>query len=300
MTLAVDNRLLALLNARRRMNRAVSARRTMTAAGVRPPLALSNDYARALQGALAPLSTVVDQIVTPYIPQLVLLAPLPRTDARELRVDGPTDAIIAHILEELTLAFQQRFAPEDLIGQLALDFGSDVAAHNAREVERQIRSLYGVDMPMGASDIGPQLDLFRTQNVALITNVLDDTRKKVEQLLISSARTGVRVEDIAAQIARISPDFSASRARLIARDQVLKLNGELTQLRHREVGITKYIWRTSHDERVREAHKVLDGRTFSYDNPPVVDSKTGRRANPGEDYQCRCTADPVIDLETLR
>lgn len=46
-----------------------------------------------------------------------------------------------------------------------------------------------------------------------------------------------------------------------------------------------YIWRTRGDEKVRAAHYANDGKIFAWDNPP----DTG---HPGEDYGCRCWAEP--------
>jgi SPP1 gp7 family putative phage head morphogenesis protein len=104
---------------------------------------------------------------------------------------------------------------------------------------------------------------------------------------------GDRVEDIAAKI-REETQATPARAQLIARDQVLKLNNGVTQARHVAAGVTEYVWRTSRDERVRSRHKELEGTTQAYTEPPVVDRRTGRRAHPGGDYQCRCTAEPII------
>jgi uncharacterized protein with gpF-like domain len=39
----------------------------------------------------------------------------------------------------------------------------------------------------------------------------------------------------------------------------------------------------------------MNGKIFSFDNPPVVDKKTGRKANHSEDYNCRCVAIPALD-----
>jgi uncharacterized protein with gpF-like domain len=52
---------------------------------------------------------------------------------------------------------------------------------------------------------------------------------------------------------------------------------------------------------VRKRHRELgamseSGTVFKYSEPPIVDVRTGRRANPGEDFQCRCTANPIIRL----
>lgn len=89
-------------------------------------------------------------------------------------------------------------------------------------------------------------------------------------------------------------DVTQSRAELIARDQVLKLNAEVTQKRHEAAGIVEFVWSTSRDERVRPDHKVLEGKRYRYDDPPVVDRRRGTRGLPGIHFQCRCVAIPVI------
>ena len=48
---------------------------------------------------------------------------------------------------------------------------------------------------------------------------------------------------------------------------------------------THYIWRTQSDGKVRQSHAANDGKIFSWDEPP----ETG---HPGEDYGCRCIAEP--------
>lgn len=87
-----------------------------------------------------------------------------------------------------------------------------------------------------------------------------------------------------------------SRAELIARDQTLKIYGEIQEERQRNAGITHYVWSTSEDERVRPDHEDLDGTTQAWDDPPVVDKRTGQRGHPGSgSINCRCAAVPVLD-----
>ena len=50
---------------------------------------------------------------------------------------------------------------------------------------------------------------------------------------------------------------------------------------------------------MRKDHKRLNGKIFSWNDPPVIDTRTGRRGHPGDDYQCRCVAIPVFDFDTL-
>ncbi len=48
---------------------------------------------------------------------------------------------------------------------------------------------------------------------------------------------------------------------------------------------THYIWRTRGDEKVRPSHAANNGKVFSWDSPPPT-------GHPGDDYGCRCTAEP--------
>lgn len=82
---------------------------------------------------------------------------------------------------------------------------------------------------------------------------------------------------------------SQSRARFIARNELSTIYSDVTKRRQQNAGVSKYIWRTSRDARVRDSHEELEGKTFSWDAPPSV-------GHPGQDYLCRCTAEPIIDL----
>lgn len=50
---------------------------------------------------------------------------------------------------------------------------------------------------------------------------------------------------------------------------------------------------------MRADHRRLNGKIFSWNAPPIVDMRTGRRGHPGDDYQCRCVAIPVFEFEKL-
>jgi SPP1 gp7 family putative phage head morphogenesis protein len=133
---------------------------------------------------------------------------------------------------------------------------------------------------------------FRKENVALIKSIAEDQLDQVTELLDDAFEAGDDVDTVRAKV-KERFDVSKSRADLIARDQVLKLNSQITQARQRSVGIESYIWSTSNDERVRPGHDDLEGETFRWDDPPVTNEE-GDRNHPGEDYQCRCVAIPVL------
>ncbi len=85
-----------------------------------------------------------------------------------------------------------------------------------------------------------------------------------------------------------------SKAKFLARQETSLFMAEFRKRRYAEAGVISYRWRTSGDARVRDDHAKLNGKIFSYDNPPIVDSATGRKANPGQDFQCRCIDEPIL------
>ncbi|MEN9589133.1 MAG: hypothetical protein RLZZ481_919, partial [Pseudomonadota bacterium] len=76
-----------------------------------------------------------------------------------------------------------------------------------------------------------------------------------------------------------------ARATLIAQDQTLKLNSDLTRYRLLSVGVKEYIWRTVGDTRVRYSHAERNGKTYSFDKGPAGGS------HPGLEVRCRCRSE---------
>lgn len=108
-----------------------------------------------------------------------------------------------------------------------------------------------------------------------------------------NAATGYRYDKL---ISKIQGRFSVSqsKAEFLARQETSLFVSKHREARFADAGITSYIWRTAGDSTVREDHRKLNGRTFEFSNPPIVDEATGRRANPGEDFNCRCVSEPIL------
>lgn len=164
-------------------------------------------------------------------------------------------------------------------------------------LRRQYRTVLKVDPLMSEPWLLPEVERFVTENVALISSVPTENLADIEQMLYRDAK---RKQSPAQMKKNIEEQFGVaeSRAALIARDQVGKFNGALTELRQTNLGIKSYVWRTSEDERVRPDHAKLDGHTYKWDDPPVTvttGKRAGERNHPGQDIQCRCYPEPVLD-----
>jgi len=154
---------------------------------------------------------------------------------------------------------------------------------------------------LGVSFVAPELwksDLakgFLSENIQLIKNMDATMISQIKQKLHRGFRAGLSWEEIAKDI-QDTFRITKNRAKLIARDQIGKLNGDLTRLRQTGIGVKNYFWRTQLDDRVRDPkHTSKEGRKFSWKKAPA---DTG---HPGHDIRCRCWAEPDFSpiLETF-
>lgn len=137
-----------------------------------------------------------------------------------------------------------------------------------------------------AAEWGQNLDLYIrdwTQQ-----NILD-LREKIQDSALSGRRSSNLIG-----IIQQNYGVSKHKAKFLARQETSLLLSKFREVRYRDLGVTTYRWSTSNDARVRADHKHLQGKICEFSNPPIVDTQNGRRANPGEDFGCRCVAIPVF------
>jgi SPP1 gp7 family putative phage head morphogenesis protein len=119
-----------------------------------------------------------------------------------------------------------------------------------------------------------------------IRGITERTSGRVVQAVLKAAE-GSTLKELEA-VMREEFGKGVRQAELAARDQVGKLQAETSRYQMEAAGVTRYTWRTVDDERVREAHRELDGQVFSWSDPP-------EEGHPGEAPLCRCYAEPILD-----
>lgn len=137
-----------------------------------------------------------------------------------------------------------------------------------------------------------------------IQNWTEDEIIKMRKWIIGGATNGGRYESridsyeaIVKQIDK-GNQHALSKAKFLARQETNLFLSAYREMRYRDAGVNKYRWKTvigSPDHPVRDTHKALDGKIFTWDNPPITDEK-GSRNHPGQDFNCRCHAIPVVDF----
>lgn len=162
----------------------------------------------------------------------------------------------------------------------------------------------GIDILMS----GPGEQLLRTwvgEGVDLIRTLARRQTAALPDLVVQTIAQGGRWETLVETVEQMGAR-SASHARLIARDQVAKINGRITQDLHAAAGVRSFRLRTSEDERVRERHREAATDDIGHGPGVYLWSEGipdfgfyGETSWPGQAGQCRCGAEPVIEDNVL-
>jgi len=142
--------------------------------------------------------------------------------------------------------------------------------------------------------VGQRMSELLGLQVSLIQSIPIEAAQRVHELATKARIEGTRAKEIAEEIARTG-EVTRSRSVLIARTEVARTATVLLQARCEAIGSTHYTWETSMDGSVRPGHKAMQGKICEWANPPAVD-EGGRimHFHPGEVWNCRCYATPII------
>lgn len=151
----------------------------------------------------------------------------------------------------------------------------------------------GVDLSavVQDEDLATYLETAATRNAGLIQGLVDATIQRISTTVTNAVLSGGTADELKKQLVK-DFKFSDSRAKLIARDQISKTNSDLNRIRHQQADLNEYIWRTSHDERVRPRHRACDGNQYEYGKPTPAE----QGLPPGQPIQCRCVAQVIVEF----
>lgn len=223
-----------------------------------------------------------------YTRQLLAISKFCQDQAKDLIIPTVGENIGDSWLDNMLSSFRQRI--EGFMVEIALPLATKIVIDVRQEVDQQIsnhsKAAIGVDLTAfyQAADIQDTVDNNIRANVALIKSIPKQYADKIETLVLNALQTGQTNEELAKDIKKLGHSTDA-RARLIARDQMGKINSNITKTRHLSMGFESYTWQTAKDDRVRLDHQHKQGKTFRWDSPPSG-------GHPGEPIGCRCTAVP--------
>lgn len=257
---------------------------------------------REYQRASAAYMVLLNHVVKEHLPTIQAAAKTEKQS--ENRRDGVDDLmkVVEREFMAISLDFEKK-AEQFGLRQKLESLANMTRKLSIREWKRAVKATLGIDL-LDDYYLGEfyqqAMQEWIDQNVSLISTLPNEALNDMRNIVSQGFKTGRTTTSIVKEIQRTYRTKKSS-ARLIARDQLAKLNSQLTQKQQQDAGVDEYTWSTSGDGRVRDTHRSLNKKRFRWDDPPVVTEpgKPIRRCHPGEDYQCRCVALPVFNIETV-
>lgn len=135
------------------------------------------------------------------------------------------------------------------------------------------------------------------ENVALIKSIAIDYQARVQKSVMRSITTGRGLQDLVPALEKYE-GISKRHAKNMALDQTRKVYSTLNRDRLQESGVSEFEWlHSGGGQHPREEHIALSGQVFRFDDPPIINEKTGTRGLPAEEPNCGCTMTPVVNFE---
>lgn len=184
-------------------------------------------------------------------------------------------------------------------------------AHEDKQFQKQLQNGIGVSFQTDASWWSDTKTTWAGNNYNLIVSNARNYVNQINNLAEQAVVNGWSPKQLQEQIKKASNGLSDKKCRLLARDQIGKLQGQVAEAQMEEIGLEMYIWDTSGDERVRgnpagkyptavPSHYIMDGLLCRWDDATVYSKDNGKtwinrpanavKLHPGRDIQCRCVA----------
>jgi hypothetical protein len=282
------------------------------------PLAAEKKYALMLRTWMKPLMDFTTDFIRQNGEDLI------RGDAAMelvIRCDALPEEIFTMLLDSLK-GWLATYVPDVMkqwpddgpaiwlgLGQAA----EDLNEANYRQWQKSSKSAMGVAFPKD-EDWWPGLKKrWQEQNYTLIKKLDTEYITRINSVTEQAVVNAWSVRHLMDEIKKIDSNMTDTRAYLIARDQIGKLNSMASQARMQHAGLNMYIWDTAHDERVRgnpggkypnalPSHYLMDSLLCRLDDPTVYSADDGKKwitrpagaplVHPGMDINCRCVMGP--------
>lgn len=265
------------------------------------PHGIEQKYYRQLKGFFKPLTDYVKNYLDKNAESLL------HGDSREVKLDtipGPSFRKMIYSLEDWLSIYMPDIAdlPDDsnnnviltILGKTAdetMEFGEE-------EFKRILEQGIHVNMPTSASWWDDMKNSWMEDNYTLITSNAKNYVSKINTLTEQAIVNGWSMDKLKEEIQKATIGLSDKHCKLLARDQIGKLNGQINQAQMEELGLDLYVWSTAFDDRVRDSHSIMEGLLCRWDDANVCSYDNGKTwqdrpsgavlLHPGQDIQCRC------------
>ena len=174
------------------------------------------------------------------------------------------------------------------IEKLAKKYTGKVDKRNKAEFYRRAEEKIGISREEleATEGLTSQINAYQLETMQWVKKMRDDTLQQWTSNTLRQMAEGKGLPEILKQFDGMV-EQRRGHAKMVARTQIATFNSLTSKARAQNLGITKAIWKTAADERVRSSHASRDGKEFEL-SEGLYDSSDGKTLLPGTDYQCRC------------
>lgn len=259
----------------------------------RYPIKAEEEYAEQLQDIAKPYELAVTKVSVDVITKDDYDKEVEKLEEafKSVKVVKNTDEVVVQTMNNVNV-----FATNDLSDNIA-----EIALNNLSKNELEALGLSTkTGRPLSkAVELAPKQPIIKQSrmssptfkrlfkdNTKLIKDIPKKMQNEVRQILYEKYKGNLTKEQAERMIRNKTKELGENRAKVIARDQVGKMNSIIRQEISTEAGIDSYIWRTQGDDRVRDSHEDFEGQTFTY-------KEGSPEGHPGEPIMCRCYDEPL-------
>jgi SPP1 gp7 family putative phage head morphogenesis protein len=265
------------------------------------PHGIERKYYRQLQSFFKPLTDYVKKFIDENMEELL------RGDSSDIHLDAiPGDSFrnMIYNLEDWISVYMPDISelPADsnnnVIFTSIAETADDAMKFGNKEFAKTLDKGIHVNMPTSAAWWNDMKSSWAEDNYTLITSNAKNYVSKINTLTEQAIVNGMAPGKLKEEIYKATDSLSKSHCRLLARDQMGKLNGQITQAQMEEIGLDMYVWSTAFDDRVRDSHAAMEGLLCRWDDASVCSYDGGKTwvprpsdaitLHPGQDIQCRC------------
>jgi SPP1 gp7 family putative phage head morphogenesis protein len=206
---------------------------------------------------------------------------------------GNFSKVFLTIAKRVNKSLVSRF-DDKRIEELANLYTKRADRRNQKEFYEKIESIIGVSRKELESTEGltAQINAITAETAQWIKKLRNDTLQEWTANTLRQMAEGKGIDEISSEFDNMV-ETRKGHAKMVARTQIGTFNSLTAKARAQNLGITKAVWVTSKDERVRAAHVDRDGKEFDL-SEGLYSSIDGQHLIPGTDFQCRCVSRFII------
>ena len=242
-----------------------------------PSVRIQKEYERMMMGMIDEIrADVIRDIVKPF--------------KNDLAMDGITDWL-SHVMDAVINRWSYN------LDRIAPEMAKVFVGKSKSNYERRLLSILrrrGFTVGFNHSQyVEEQMQVALGENIGLIKSVGEQYLDRVRLSVWQSVKGGYDVEGLVKRLREID-GMSERRAKIIAGDQVGKINDAIENARALELGVTKAVWMHSGaSKKPRLSHQKANGMEYDLEKGAYIDHEW---IHPRDKIGCKCGKRLIIEL----